>query len=47
MIKLNILKGQIVEDVSNLELRHKLSDANLFMQRPYHYSGMYPTENEM
>jgi len=39
MIKLNLLKGSIPDEVSNNELRKNLSDGNLFMQKRFHWGG--------
>ena len=46
MIKLNLLKGSIPDEVSNNELRKNLSDANLFMQRRFHWAGTSITQIE-
>ena len=46
MIRLDILKGEVLNETTNRELRKAVSDANLFMERPYHYNGIEKTELE-
>ena len=46
MIKLNLLKGSIPDEVSNNELRKNLSDGNLFMQKRFHWGGTSLTQLE-